>query len=137
MRRVLFLSAIAAACCAAQTNTPIPSTFFGLSKVTYAGINGEPGLFQFNVVIPANAPDGDNLLVATLNGANTQPSGCLTGLGILVKNRLLPRAARNRAQLFAITYRAATVRTPHLFVKFFRKLFLSGFGVERPFGPKS
>ena len=37
-----------------------------------------PGLYQFNVVIPANAPHGDSLLTATYNGYITQEDLLIT-----------------------------------------------------------
>ena len=40
--------------------------------VQYAGI-GAPGEYQFNVVVPAGALNGDNSLTATYNNAVTQP----------------------------------------------------------------
>jgi uncharacterized protein (TIGR03437 family) len=51
-----------------------------LPVVTIGGINAavqfagvvSPGLFQFNVTVPANARSGDNALVATCNGFSTQ-----------------------------------------------------------------
>jgi uncharacterized protein (TIGR03437 family) len=46
--------------------------------VTFAGINGAPGLFQFNVVVPADAPTGDNELVATYNGVTSSPMALIT-----------------------------------------------------------
>jgi uncharacterized protein (TIGR03437 family) len=42
-----------------------------LATVQFAGLVS-PGLFQFNVVIPSAVPDGDNVLVATYSGLNTQ-----------------------------------------------------------------
>jgi uncharacterized protein (TIGR03437 family) len=60
--------------------SPLPAVTIGgiAATVAYAGIGGPPGLFQFNVVVPATAPDGDNLLTATYNGASTQPSVLIT-----------------------------------------------------------
>jgi uncharacterized protein (TIGR03437 family) len=62
------------------TITPLPAVTIGgiAATVTYAGINGAPGLFQLNVAVPATAPDGDNLLTATYNGATTQPGVLIT-----------------------------------------------------------
>jgi uncharacterized protein (TIGR03437 family) len=37
-----------------------------------------PGLYQFNVVVPASAPDRDNSISATYNGAATQFGTMLT-----------------------------------------------------------
>jgi uncharacterized protein (TIGR03437 family) len=37
-----------------------------------------PGLYQFNVVVPASAPDGDNAVTATYNGTITQAGTLLT-----------------------------------------------------------
>ena len=42
-----------------------------LCQVNFAGLVA-PGEFQFNVVVPAGAPDGDNQLYAAYNGLNTQ-----------------------------------------------------------------
>ncbi len=50
-----------------------------LPMITIGGINAtvefagviSPGLYQFNVVVPPNAPSGDNALVATYNGLST------------------------------------------------------------------
>jgi uncharacterized protein (TIGR03437 family) len=63
--------------------SPAPTvTIGGLSAtVVFAGINGVPGLYQFNVVVPAAAPNGDLPLVATINGVRTQ-----TGVMITVHN---------------------------------------------------
>jgi uncharacterized protein (TIGR03437 family) len=43
--------------------------------VQYAGLVA-PGEFQFNVVVPASTPDGDQLIVASYNGVST-PSGAV------------------------------------------------------------
>jgi uncharacterized protein (TIGR03437 family) len=47
------------------------------ATVQAAGISG-PGLYQFNVVVPASAPAGDLTLSATYNGVNTQSGVTLT-----------------------------------------------------------
>jgi uncharacterized protein (TIGR03437 family) len=65
-----------------QTGTlsPMPVVTIGgiAAKVTYAGINGAPGLFQFNVAVPANTPLGDNQLIATYNGFTSSLTALLT-----------------------------------------------------------
>jgi hypothetical protein len=43
------------------------------ATVQFAGL-AAPGLFQFNVYIPANAATGDNAITATYNGARYAPS---------------------------------------------------------------
>jgi len=40
--------------------------------VSFAGLVS-PGEFQFNVVVPANVPDGDQAITATYGGVSTQP----------------------------------------------------------------
>jgi uncharacterized protein (TIGR03437 family) len=59
--------------------SPLPSVTIGgiAASVSYAALVS-PGLFQFNVVVPANAPSGDNQLVATVNGVATFPVDLLT-----------------------------------------------------------
>jgi len=61
--------------------TPLPViTIGGVSaQLTFAGLVA-PGEFQFNVVVPANAPSGDNVVLATYNGAEA-PAGMITILG--------------------------------------------------------
>ena len=64
-----------------QTGTlsPLPAVTIGgiNAAVQFAGLVS-PGLFQFNVVVPATAPSGDNALVATYNGAATQSGVLIT-----------------------------------------------------------
>ncbi len=45
------------------------------AQVTFAGVIS-PGLYQFNVVVPPSAADGDNVILAAYNGGSTQ-SGAL------------------------------------------------------------
>jgi uncharacterized protein (TIGR03437 family) len=65
-----------------QTGTlnPLPTVSIGgiPANVIYAGINGAPGLFQINVVVPANVPAGDNPLVAAYNDVSTTPLTLIT-----------------------------------------------------------
>ncbi|HEY4360508.1 MAG TPA: IPT/TIG domain-containing protein [Bryobacteraceae bacterium] len=46
------------------------------ATVDYAGLVG-PGEFQLNVTIPKNAPNGDNAIVATYNGAQAAPAAMI------------------------------------------------------------
>ncbi|MGA2116778.1 MAG: SBBP repeat-containing protein, partial [Bryobacteraceae bacterium] len=48
------------------------------ATVTYAGINGAPGEFQFNVVIPPSLPAGDAAISASYNGVTTQSGTLIT-----------------------------------------------------------
>ena len=47
------------------------------STVQFAGLIS-PGLYQFNVVVPATTPDGDDEVTAFYNGATTQRGALLT-----------------------------------------------------------
>jgi uncharacterized protein (TIGR03437 family) len=47
------------------------------ATVEFAGLVS-PGLYQFNVVVPSNAPAGDDTIVATYNGLSTQPGVLIT-----------------------------------------------------------
>ncbi len=47
------------------------------ATVQFAGLAG-PGQYQFNVVVPAATPDGENMLTATYNGLTTQAGVVLT-----------------------------------------------------------
>jgi len=62
--------------------SPLPViTIGGLpATVQFAGLVA-PGEFQFNVVVPANAPSGDNPLIATYNGAEASPAAAITVQG--------------------------------------------------------
>lgn len=59
--------------------SPLPVVTIGglAATVQYAALVS-PGLYQFNVVIPANAPSGDNPLVATMNGVAAAPVELIT-----------------------------------------------------------
>jgi uncharacterized protein (TIGR03437 family) len=75
-----------------QTNPPITNQLTGLGPlptlptltiggiptfVSFAGLSGA-GLYQFNIVVPANAPNGDLALSASYNGSVTQPGVVIT-----------------------------------------------------------
>jgi uncharacterized protein (TIGR03437 family) len=62
--------------------SPLPVvTIGGLpATVQFAGLVS-PGLFQINVVVPANASSGDNPLTATVNGASAAPVALLAVQG--------------------------------------------------------
>jgi uncharacterized protein (TIGR03437 family) len=79
-----------------QTSTPVVSgsntqsgTLPSLPVITIGGVAAtvqfaglvSPALFQFNVVIPANALSGDNAITATYNGVEAAPAGLITILG--------------------------------------------------------
>jgi len=54
--------------------SPPPAIRIGgtAAAVQYAGLSSYPGLFQFNVVVPPNMPDGDQPIAATYSGQFTQ-----------------------------------------------------------------
>jgi uncharacterized protein (TIGR03437 family) len=58
---------------------PLPVITIGGTPATvqFAGLIS-PGLFQFNVVVPASTPAGDNALTATYNGLSTQAGVLVT-----------------------------------------------------------
>jgi len=46
--------------------------------LTFAGLNGGPGLYQLNLIIPATAANGDNAIGCTYNGAKTPTGDIIT-----------------------------------------------------------
>jgi len=60
--------------------SPLPVITIGgiQANVRFAGLNLTPGEFQFNVDVPANVPDGDQPVTATINGVTTQAGVVLT-----------------------------------------------------------
>ena len=64
------------------TLSPLPVVTIGgiPAQVQFAGLV-YPGEFQFNVVIPSNAPSGDNALIATYNGFEAGPAAMITVQG--------------------------------------------------------
>lgn len=64
------------------TLSPLPVIRIGgiAATVSFAGLVA-PGEFQFNVVVPASVPSGDNPITATYNGAEASPAGLITVLG--------------------------------------------------------
>jgi uncharacterized protein (TIGR03437 family) len=66
----------------AQSGTlPAPLPVFTVSgipaEVQFAGVVAA-GLYQFNVVIPSSAPDGDDTIKATYAGSTTQPGALIS-----------------------------------------------------------
>jgi uncharacterized protein (TIGR03437 family) len=61
------------------TLSPLPIVKIGETDamVQFAGLVA-PGEFQFNVVVPASTPDGDQPIVATYNGLSTQSGTLIT-----------------------------------------------------------
>jgi uncharacterized protein (TIGR03437 family) len=62
--------------------SPLPMISMGgiAATVSFAGLVA-PGEFQFNVIVPASVPSGDNAILATYNGAEASPVGMITVLG--------------------------------------------------------
>ncbi len=61
------------------TLAPLPVVTIGgiQANVSYAGLVS-PGDFLFNITVPPNAQDGDNVLTATYNGQSTQSGVVIT-----------------------------------------------------------
>jgi uncharacterized protein (TIGR03437 family) len=47
------------------------------AAVVFAGVTG-PGLYQFNVIVPSTAVDGDNPVAANYNGFIARAGGLIT-----------------------------------------------------------
>lgn len=64
------------------TLTTLPVITIGgiAATVQFAGLVA-PGEFQFNVVVPANVPNGDNALIATYSGTEATPAAAITVQG--------------------------------------------------------
>jgi uncharacterized protein (TIGR03437 family) len=56
---------------------PVVTINGAAAKVQFAGLIS-PGLYQFNLVLPASMPSGDNSLIATYNGQTTQAGVLIT-----------------------------------------------------------
>ena len=61
------------------TLSPLPAVTIGglTATVDFAGLNGTPGEFQFNVVVPSTLTSGDQPIVATCNGFTTPPGALI------------------------------------------------------------
>ena len=61
------------------TLSPLPVVKIGgiAATVQFAGLSAV-GEFQFNVVVPANAPSGDQSITVAYNGSSTQPGTLIT-----------------------------------------------------------
>ena len=64
------------------TLSPLPVVTVGGAQATvaFAGLIS-PGLFQFNITIPATATSGDNAITATYGGVSAAPAGLITIAG--------------------------------------------------------
>jgi hypothetical protein len=62
--------------------SPLPMISMGgiPATVLFAGLVA-PGEFQFNVIVPASVPSGDNAILATYNGAEASPVRMITVSG--------------------------------------------------------
>lgn len=58
-------------------NFPVVSIGGFQASVSFAGLIS-PGLYQFNVTVPASLSNGDHPIVATYNGSTTQPGTLIT-----------------------------------------------------------
>jgi uncharacterized protein (TIGR03437 family) len=62
------------------TLSPLPVVTIGgmTAPLAFAGLNGTPGEFQFNVVIPSSLADGDEPITAAYDGLTTQKGTLIT-----------------------------------------------------------
>ncbi len=77
------------------TLSPLPSVKIGgvAANVIFAGLV-YPGEFQFNVTVPASVAAGDQPIVATYNGATTQPGTMLTIAGAGPPSQAIDKGTR-------------------------------------------
>ena len=70
---------------AAQVTAPVSITFGGVtlaaSDILYAGVTQNAGLYQVNLRVPAQVPDGDQAVVITIGGVASPPGGFITVKG--------------------------------------------------------
>jgi uncharacterized protein (TIGR03437 family) len=70
---------------AAQVTAPVSITFGGVklaaSDILYVGVTGNAGLYQVNLRVPNQVPDGDQSLVITIGGNASPPGGFVTVKG--------------------------------------------------------
>jgi uncharacterized protein (TIGR03437 family) len=70
---------------AAQVTAPASITFGGVqlaaADILYVGVTQNAGLYQVNLRVPAQVPDGDQPVVITIGGAASPPGGYITVKG--------------------------------------------------------
>jgi len=64
---------------------PASITFGGVqpaaADILYVGVTQNAGLYQVNLRVPAQVPDGDQPVVITIGGAASPPGGYITVKG--------------------------------------------------------
>jgi len=67
---------------AAQVTGSVSITFGGVklaaSDILYVGVTQNAGLYQVNLRVPANVPNGDQAVVITIGGASSPAGGYIT-----------------------------------------------------------
>ena len=67
---------------AAQVTGSVSITFGGIklapSDILYVGVTQNAGLYQVNLRVPANVPNGDQSVVITIGGASSPAGGYIT-----------------------------------------------------------
>ena len=70
---------------AAQVTAPVSITFGGVklaaSDILYAGVTSNAGLYQVNLRVPSQVPDGNQSLTITIGGVASPAGGFITVLG--------------------------------------------------------
>jgi uncharacterized protein (TIGR03437 family) len=70
---------------AAQVTAPVSITFGGVkltaSDILYVGVTSNAGLYQVNLRVPVQVPDGDQSLVITIGGGQSPAGGFITVKG--------------------------------------------------------